>query len=87
MIGILPVVAATMLLAGPAPASPKPCRDAQGRVAPCSATGKERHVRRKNDKGRFGILRQAERTFGREGMTNVGCSGRRHNLSQESERL
>ena len=53
MTRILFALAATALLAGPAPASPKPCRDAQGRVIKCPQPKKAVASRCKDDKGRF----------------------------------
>ncbi len=53
MTRISSVLAATVFLAGPAPASPKPCRDAQGRVIQCPQPKKASAARCKDDKGRF----------------------------------
>ncbi|WP_375427388.1 hypothetical protein [uncultured Sphingomonas sp.] len=52
MIRFLSALAATGLIASAAPASPKPCRDAQGRVVPCTQP-KKTAARCKDDKGRF----------------------------------
>lgn len=52
MTRILPALAA-LLLAAPAPASPKPCRDAEGRIIKCPQPKKAAAARCKDDKGRF----------------------------------
>lgn len=53
MIRLTPVFVAVALLAGPAPASPKPCRDAQGRIVQCPQPKKAAAARCKDSKGRF----------------------------------
>lgn len=53
MIRLTSVFAAVALLAGPASASPKPCRDAQGRIVKCPQPKKTVATRCKDDKGRF----------------------------------
>jgi hypothetical protein len=50
---ILFALVATCLMAGPVPASPKPCRDAQGRIIKCPPPAKAAQARCKDDKGRF----------------------------------
>lgn len=53
MIRILFAGAAAALVAAPAPASKKPCRDAQGRVIECPKPKSPPTPRCKDEKGRF----------------------------------
>lgn len=53
MTRIFSALAAVALLAGPASASPKPCRDAQGRIVKCPQPKKPAAARCKDEKGRF----------------------------------
>ncbi|PAX08077.1 hypothetical protein [Sphingomonas lenta] len=53
MIRILLATTAAALAASPAPASKKPCRDAQGRVVECPKPKASPSSRCKDERGRF----------------------------------